>query len=69
MDSRGIKSTSAGSGAPAKESSLASLCYPMLTRSNYTTWAIKMKVFVHAQGVWDAVKHDDPKEKVDMKKD
>ncbi|XP_062232775.1 uncharacterized protein LOC133930086 [Phragmites australis] len=55
-------------GAPAKESSLVSLHYPMLTRSNYTTWVIKMKVFVRAQGIWDAIEHEDLKEKVDMKK-
>ena len=41
----------------------------MLTRNNYTTWAIKMKVFMRAQGIWDAIEHNDPKEKVDMKKD
>ncbi|XP_062193554.1 uncharacterized protein LOC133896949 [Phragmites australis] len=58
-----------GLGALTKESSLVSLHYPMLTRSNYATWAIKMNVFIRAQGIWDAVEHDDPKEKVDMKKD
>lgn len=32
-----------------------SLQYPMLTRDNYASWCIKMKVFMQAQGVWDAV--------------
>ncbi|CAH9140422.1 unnamed protein product [Cuscuta epithymum] len=32
-----------------------SLKYPMLTRSNYAAWAIKMEVFMMAQGVWDAI--------------
>ncbi|CAH9105668.1 unnamed protein product [Cuscuta europaea] len=27
----------------------------MLTKSNYAAWAIKMEVFMMAQGVWDAV--------------
>src|SRR3954470_1855520 len=31
------------------------LHYPMLTSTNYSTWAIKMEVFMEAQGVWDAV--------------
>jgi hypothetical protein len=52
-----------------KESSLVSLHYLKLKRSNYTTWAVKMKVFMRAQGVWDAVETDDPKDKLDVKKD
>lgn len=36
------------------------LTYPVLTRGNYTTWALKMKVFMQAQGVWSAV---EPEEK------
>ncbi|XP_074342971.1 uncharacterized protein LOC141680731 [Apium graveolens] len=31
------------------------LNYPMLSRSNYTAWALKIKVFMKAHGVWDAV--------------
>lgn len=31
------------------------LNYPMLVRSNYTAWSIKMKVYMKAQGVWEAV--------------
>ena len=27
----------------------------MLTKSNYSIWAIKMKALMRAQGVWDAV--------------
>lgn len=33
----------------------AGLSYPMLTRGNYTAWAIKMKVFMQAHGVWTAI--------------
>ena len=29
--------------------------YLMLTKSNYSIWAIKMKALMRAQGVWDAV--------------
>ncbi|CAN6178599.1 unnamed protein product [Urochloa humidicola] len=57
------------SGSSGKESSLVSLHYPMLTRSNYTTWAIKMKVFMRAQGVWDVVEYAGKKEELDSKKD
>ncbi|KAL8112464.1 hypothetical protein AgCh_019969 [Apium graveolens] len=31
------------------------LSYPMLNRGNYTTWAIKMKVYMEAQEVWSAI--------------
>lgn len=37
------------------------LSYPMLTRSNYTAWTLKMKVFIKAQGVWNAIEWQDPK--------
>ncbi|XP_074362800.1 uncharacterized protein LOC141703096, partial [Apium graveolens] len=39
------------------------LSYPMLARSNYTAWALKMKVYLKAQGVWNAIEAQDPKEK------
>ncbi|XP_074378700.1 uncharacterized protein LOC141720250 [Apium graveolens] len=50
----------------AKEGSIG-LSYPMLTRSNYTAWSLKMKVFMKAQGVWDAIEMKDPKETIDEK--
>lgn len=37
------------------------LSYPMLTRTNYTTLALKMKVYMQAHGVWEAVVPKDPK--------
>ncbi|KAL8148078.1 hypothetical protein AgCh_005425 [Apium graveolens] len=43
------------------------LSYPMLTRTNYTVWAMKMKVLMQAHGVWDAVEVTDPKGTVDDK--
>ena len=49
-----------------KESSVG-LSYPMLTRNNYTTWSLKMKVFMKAQGVWGAIEQKDPKITVDDK--
>ncbi|XP_058003613.1 uncharacterized protein LOC131180039 [Hevea brasiliensis] len=50
--------TAAGTLFPEKESSV-SLKYPMLTKSNYAAWAIKMEVFMMAQGVWDAIESPD----------
>ncbi|KAL8100179.1 hypothetical protein AgCh_032433 [Apium graveolens] len=38
------------------------LSYPMLTKSNYTTWSMKMRVLIQAHGVWDAVESNDPKD-------
>ncbi|KAF2322074.1 hypothetical protein GH714_006270 [Hevea brasiliensis] len=35
----------------------------MLTKSNYAAWAIKMEVFMMAQGVWDAVESPGPVDK------
>ncbi|KAL8107156.1 hypothetical protein AgCh_023818 [Apium graveolens] len=40
---------------------MISLRYPMLSRANYTTWAIKMKVNQQARGVWDVISPKDPK--------
>ncbi|KAI3522492.1 hypothetical protein L1887_00319 [Cichorium endivia] len=45
------------------------LHYPMLTRSNYAAWAIKMRVFMQAQGVWEAVEPRTANTVVEVKKD
>lgn len=45
------------------------LSYPMLARSNYTTWALKMKVFMQAHGVWSAVESNVSKVAIDEKSD
>lgn len=45
------------------------LTYPMLAKSNYTVWALKMKVFMKAQGVWNAVEPSDAKAVIDEKTD
>ena len=45
------------------------LSYPMLARSNYTAWALKMKVFMQAQGVWTAIEPSDAKTPIDEKAD
>lgn len=41
----------------------------MLTRNNYTSWSLKMKVFIQAQSVWEAIEPSDPKLVVDVKTD
>nr|CCI55449.1 PH01B001E05.5 [Phyllostachys edulis] len=51
--------------ASAREGSI-SLPYPMLTRSNYTTWAMKMKVFMCTQGVWNAIVDEEVSERQDQ---
>nr|GEU33305.1 hypothetical protein [Tanacetum cinerariifolium] len=43
--------------------------YPMLSRSNYVAWAIKMRVFMQAQGVWEAVEPRTANTVVEVKKD
>ncbi|GJX69130.1 ribonuclease H-like domain, reverse transcriptase, RNA-dependent DNA polymerase [Tanacetum coccineum] len=41
----------------------------MLTRSNYAAWAIKMRVFMQAQGVWEAIEPRTRNTAIDVKKD
>nr|GEY63172.1 hypothetical protein [Tanacetum cinerariifolium] len=48
---------------------LISLHCPMLTRSNYAAWAIKMRVFMQGQGVWEAIKSRTRNTAIDVKKD
>ncbi|XP_074378660.1 uncharacterized protein LOC141720209 [Apium graveolens] len=45
------------------------LNYPMLARSNYTAWALKMKVFMKAQGVWNAIENKEKEAAVDDRQD
>ena len=39
-----------------------SLQYPLLTKSNYAAWSIKMEVYMEAQGVWEAIVSEEPVE-------
>ncbi|XP_074377787.1 uncharacterized protein LOC141719314 [Apium graveolens] len=57
MDTRNAKARSIG------------LTYPVLEKSNYTAWTLKMKVFMQAQGVWTAVELSDAKAPLDDKID
>lgn len=45
------------------------LSYPMLTKTNYTTWSLKIKVLMQAHGVWEAIESSDPKVAVDDRTD
>lgn len=45
------------------------LSYPMLTKCNYTTWALKMKVIMQAHSVWEAIETNDPKAVCDERTD
>ncbi|XP_074336204.1 uncharacterized protein LOC141673363 [Apium graveolens] len=53
----------------SKTKEVVGLSYPILTRGNYTTWAIKMRVFMQAHGVWDAIEPKDLKATVEERKD
>lgn len=55
-------------GVKSKDETVA-LSYPMLTKSNYTAWSMKMRVFMQAHGIWNAVEPTDPKEAVEDKTD
>ena len=41
----------------------------MLTKTNYTAWALKMQVFMQAHGVWEAIEPKDPKAAIEDKVD
>lgn len=45
------------------------ISYPMLTKTNYAAWSLKMKVYMHAQGIWEAVEPKSNKDTVDKKTD
>ncbi|XP_074328354.1 uncharacterized protein LOC141666258 [Apium graveolens] len=45
------------------------LTYPMLAKGNYTAWALKIKVFMQAQGVWTTVEPSDEKTPIEGKSD
>ncbi|GJZ45769.1 putative reverse transcriptase domain-containing protein [Tanacetum coccineum] len=47
-----------------KEGSVT-LHYPMLTKTNYFVWAIKMRMNLQAQGVWDATQREGVVERQD----
>lgn len=51
-----------------KDGSLG-LSYPMLTRENYTAWALKMKVYMQAHAVWEAIESNGSKTTVDDRTD
>lgn len=53
----------------AKGGGSIGLSYPTLAKNNYTTWALKMKVYMQAQGVWGAIEQSDPKVAVEEKTD
>lgn len=40
-----------------------------MTKTNYTLWAIKMKVFMQAHEVWDEIEPKNPNNPVGVKKD
>lgn len=51
-----------------KDSSVG-ISYPMLTKTNYTAWSLKMKVYMQAHGIWQAIEPKSDKETVDEKTD
>lgn len=53
----------------SKKEGQIGITYPMLTKTNYTVWAMKIRVFMQAHGVWEAVEPKDPKAVVEDKVD
>ncbi|XP_074336389.1 uncharacterized protein LOC141673536 [Apium graveolens] len=45
------------------------LNYPMLTKTNYAAWSMKMKVFMQTHGVWEAIEPKNSKETLEEKID
>ena len=57
------------SSKSATKEGLVSLQYPTLSRTNYSAWAMKMKVYLRAQGVWDAIQSTESLDSLDERKD
>ena len=57
------------SSKSATKEGLVSLQYPTLSRINYSAWTMKMKVYLHAQGVWDAIESTESLDSLDERKD
>ncbi|XP_074362747.1 uncharacterized protein LOC141703026 [Apium graveolens] len=55
-------------GLKDKDGTVA-LSYPMLSKSNYTAWAMKMRAVMKAHGIWEAIEPTYPKATVDVKAD
>ncbi|CAH9135387.1 unnamed protein product [Cuscuta epithymum] len=53
--SRDTGGTHNDEGQSQEKGDIIALKYPMLTKSNYAAWAIKMEVYMMAQGVWEAI--------------
>jgi hypothetical protein len=47
-----------------RESGGGAVNYPTLTKTNYSEWAIIMRVQLQGAGLWDAVEHDDATERL-----
>ncbi|XP_074364584.1 uncharacterized protein LOC141705585 [Apium graveolens] len=45
------------------------LSYPMLSKTNYTAWSLKMRVYRLAHGIWEAVEPTDEKTVIEDKTD
>nr|GEW02751.1 hypothetical protein [Tanacetum cinerariifolium] len=58
-----------GNNGNGEKDGQITLHYSMLSRNNYAAWAIKMRVFMQAQGVWEAVEPRTSNTVVEMKKD
>ncbi|WVZ80285.1 hypothetical protein U9M48_027776 [Paspalum notatum var. saurae] len=56
-DDNNKESTSGGDVVQVKETGMT-LRYPMLEENNYGAWAVKMEIFMGAQGVWAPVEKE-----------
>ena len=52
-----------------KETLTFSLQTPMLTSTNYTIWAVRVKAILNANNLWEVVEPQEGMLKVDVKKD
>lgn len=62
-------SKTTGMDAGKSKGASMGLSYPMLTKTNYTAWSLKMRVIMQAHGVWEAVEAVDTKAVVEDRTD
>ncbi|XP_078433682.1 uncharacterized protein LOC144704977 [Wolffia australiana] len=48
----------AGSGAPRAGDMAPPLLFPVLSKTNYSLWAVRMEVLLEAHGLWEAIEEE-----------
>src|SRR4051812_12137716 len=64
-----VPSDSAATAAAAATAAVGKLPFPLLTRTNYAAWAMRMKYLLRANGAWGPVDREASASEVDKGKE